>query len=109
MSWDGPSLFACDLCRVVSFQPEEARIWKKTELLNIFRGESHIPKELLRSPALFLGVAEVQIDGKNVTTPAFLSSENEGFQKMSAIAEKNEKRFAVCRVCRRPVLFSPVS
>ena len=95
-------LYHCTFCRIVVFEPEEARMWGKAELINIFKTPK-IPGELLRSPALFCGLIKTE----HGEQPMFLSSESDGFKATEKIKQENQ-RFSICRVCRSPRLFNEV-
>ena len=99
----------CAICRTVKFDPQEAKVWNKGELLQLYGNADYIPKGLERTPAVFAGF-QVDVQTKRYE-PSFVSIESPRYKELEIRRNRNlefqsRQRIAYCSACITIQLFT---
>lgn len=100
----------CCICKTVKYDPDEARIWSKGELLQLFQSAEMIPKGIENTPSIFCGFQPHQKE-PGVMTPTFVSIESMRFKELEKKRNRNlefqdRQRISWCTGCRTIQLFT---
>lgn len=101
------TLWYCQACHLVSFEPTRPKIYTKIELKDIFRSKE-IPPDLLKLRSMFVGFTRPKNDPGAEPMPMFLIAD--GNAEVEAL-EKTIGRVEIlawCQHCKMPRAFLPV-